>query len=68
MRMLLLKQDLVARLEEDLDRIDDEEEKPLFLGNCRRDRNGNRKKALAELDEALRDYGKQTHRTLKCRS
>jgi hypothetical protein len=57
MRMLLLKQDAVVQLEEKLKKIDSEETTALFLGNCRRDQNAERKKVLEELDDALEAYG-----------
>jgi hypothetical protein len=57
MRMLLLKQDAVVQLEEKLKKIDSKETTALFLGNCRRDKNAERKKVLEELDDALEAYG-----------
>lgn len=55
--MLLCKQDRISRLEARLERIDLEEPKALFLGSCRRDTNEERRAVLAELDEAMADYG-----------
>ena len=57
MRMLLLKQDKVAQLEQKLNNIDLKEELPLFLGSNRRDKNNERETALKELDTALEAYG-----------
>ena len=55
-RLLLLKQDRISFLEEQLDR---EETHLLFLGNSRRDRNKERKTALADIEVALADYGRE---------
>ena len=56
-RLLLLKQDRVALLEERLQKIDVEEKAVLFLGNSRSDRNTERVKVLRELGIALKEYG-----------
>ena len=56
-RLLLYKQDKVARLEAELYEADRTETKPLFLCSSRRDNNLERKRILGELDEALNDYG-----------
>jgi hypothetical protein len=56
-RLMLVKQDRVAEIEEKLDDIDRNEEAELFLGNRRRDRNDKRAVVLKNLDEALADYG-----------
>ncbi|KAH6646595.1 hypothetical protein BKA67DRAFT_580038 [Truncatella angustata] len=55
-RLLLLKQDRIARLESRLEKIDEGETAPLFLGSHREDQNSDRKDVLAELDSALTDY------------
>ncbi|GAB1317148.1 hypothetical protein MFIFM68171_07358 [Madurella fahalii] len=55
-RLLLLKQDKISVLEKELDRVDREEQSPLFLGKSRFDANANRAAVLAELDTALIDY------------
>ncbi|KAF1828591.1 hypothetical protein BDW02DRAFT_593168 [Decorospora gaudefroyi] len=55
-RLLLLKQDKIAVLEERLTQIDDQEQSPLFLGMSRADSNPKRREILDELDIALRDY------------
>ena len=56
-RLLLLKQDKISVLEKELDRVDLEEQCPLFLGKSRLDANANRAAVLAELDTAIIDYG-----------
>lgn len=56
-RLLLLKQDRVALLESQLEEIDQNEERPIFLASMRRDGNPERKALLEELDTALSDYG-----------
>ncbi|KAF8862660.1 hypothetical protein BDZ45DRAFT_584922 [Acephala macrosclerotiorum] len=55
-RLLLLKQDRVSVLEAQLEKVDCEETKFLFLGNARRDKNEKRKAVLTQLDVALADY------------
>jgi hypothetical protein len=67
MRMLLLKQDDIVQLEEELNKIDHEEEAELFLGSRRLDRNASRKNVLARLDQAFSDYG-TPHIVLKNKS
>jgi len=57
-RLLLLKQDELSMLEKQLDQIDNEETRDLFLGNQRRDRNQDRRHVLEKVDVALSDYGK----------
>lgn len=57
-RLLLVKQDRVCVLEKQLEELDQKEQRPLFLGTCRQDRNLERKIVLEELDRALADYGK----------
>lgn len=54
--MLLYKPDRVAVLEKELERLDMDEPKPLFLGSWRRDTNTARKGILASLDVALKGY------------
>lgn len=56
-RLLLLKQDELSLLESQLDRIDHEETRKLFLGNRRRDKNPERKEILMKLEVALASYG-----------
>jgi hypothetical protein len=54
---MLHKQDKLVTLEEELDRIDREEPRVLFLGNRRRDKNEERKNVLDEIDRELQSYG-----------
>jgi hypothetical protein len=58
MRLQLLKQDEVSRLEEQLNAIDRCEKRELFLGNCRRDANQDRLAIIPRLEKALAEYGK----------
>ncbi|KAL9632396.1 MAG: hypothetical protein Q9164_005348 [Protoblastenia rupestris] len=55
-RILLLKQDEISSLESQLDRVDHEETRELFLGNARRDMNPERKVLLAKLEVAFSSY------------
>lgn len=55
-RLLLIKQDGISVLESRLDQIDDQEERELFLGNRRRDRNLERKELLSALEQGLAVY------------
>ena len=55
--MLLTKQDRLSTLETELNGIDSNEVHELFLGALRRDLNPERKRILAEIDEALAEYG-----------
>ena len=57
-RLLVLKQDQLSLLEEQLDRIDHEEPRKLFLGCSRRDGNESRKNIVTAIDRQLKDYGK----------
>jgi hypothetical protein len=56
-RLLLLKQDQIAILEEKLKQIDESEPCPLFLGKSRIDNNQSRKSVLADVDARLAEYG-----------
>lgn len=56
-RVLLRKQDKLTTLEQKLDEIDDDEKMPMFLGTCRHDKNAERERVLAEIEEHLLDYG-----------
>ena len=56
-RQLLLKQDELSLLESQLDHIDHEETRELFLGNRRRDANPERKDILGKIEVALASYG-----------
>ncbi|KAL8662736.1 MAG: hypothetical protein Q9202_004428 [Teloschistes flavicans] len=55
-RLLLIKQDELSLLERQLDEIDAQEDKELFLGNRRRDKNPERKEILSKLEENLASY------------
>jgi hypothetical protein len=57
MRMLLLKQDEISKLEARLDKLDEAEKSELFLGSCRFDKNEERKQVFRQLDDALAVYG-----------
>lgn len=57
-RLLLYKQDSLITLEEELDQIDRNEPKVLFLGNQRRDKNNERKIVMKMIEHGLTDYGK----------
>ena len=56
-RLLLLKQDKLASLERQLQRIDQDETDVLRLGSNRRDDNAERQAVLQQIDIALADYG-----------
>lgn len=56
-RLLLLKQDELSLLEGQLDQVDREEERELFLRNARRDNNPERKTILMKIEVALSNYG-----------
>ena len=56
-RLLLHKQDELTELEEQLDRIDREETRVLFLGHRRKDMNVERKRLIQEMDIKLAEYG-----------
>ena len=60
-RLLLLKQDEISLLESQLDRVDHEETRELFIGNARRDMNSERITVLAKLEVALSSYGTALH-------
>jgi len=61
MRLLLLKQDDVSKLESELNTLDETEVNPMFLGTVRGDLNEARRAKLKELDEALAKYGTSTN-------
>ena len=56
-RLLLLKQDQISVLEEKLNKIDESEPCPLFLGKARIDNNDSRKSVLKDIDARLAEYG-----------
>ena len=57
-RLLLLKQDEIALLEDHLDRVDREETRELFLGSARRDRNSERARVITKMEAAVENYGR----------
>lgn len=57
-RLLLLKQDRIAELEEKLNEIDEDEPRVVFRATRRGDKNPERKALLDELDSALESYGR----------
>ena len=57
MRLILNKQDDISMLEAQLHEIDNTEERVIFLGARRRDKNQQRLDKLKELDAALIEYG-----------
>ncbi|KAI1370095.1 hypothetical protein F4677DRAFT_398262 [Hypoxylon crocopeplum] len=67
-RLLLLKQDRLAILEERLERIDREEEELLFLGANRDDTNTDRLSTLSDIETSLADYDQFLQRTSKALS
>ncbi|KAI1141534.1 hypothetical protein F5Y05DRAFT_410091 [Hypoxylon sp. FL0543] len=64
-RLLLLKQDRIAQLEQSLDDLDQNETAPLSLGESRSDRNTARTSLLTELSSDLADYDLFVERTCK---
>ncbi|KAB8215676.1 hypothetical protein BDV33DRAFT_227436 [Aspergillus novoparasiticus] len=62
-RVLLLKQDRLSLLEQQLDKLDQEESCDLFLGRSRNDKNLERITTLAEIDSCLTDYDNYLERT-----
>lgn len=56
-RLLLIKQDVLSVLEGQLDQIDAHEDRELFLGNRRRDKNLEREEVLLKLEQNLASYG-----------
>ncbi|KAI0529879.1 hypothetical protein GGR58DRAFT_281222 [Xylaria digitata] len=64
-RLLLMKQDEVYRLEHDLEQIDAQEQRPLFLGTFQADRNETRRKVLKDLDRTLAEYDELLERNVR---
>lgn len=56
-RLLLTKQDRLVLLEQRLDEVDAEENRPLFLGKSRWDKNTKRQEIISDIHVALADYG-----------
>lgn len=68
---MLLKQDKLCVLEQKLEKIDQEEISPLFLGVSRLDRNPARQDVLSEIESSLAEYdafAERTHRMLSLAS
>ncbi|KAI1740158.1 hypothetical protein F4680DRAFT_448354 [Xylaria scruposa] len=55
-RILLLKQDRISCLEEQLDKVDQDEPLPVFLGKSRGDINSERLSIVSQIESALADY------------
>ncbi|KAI1404498.1 hypothetical protein F4819DRAFT_447791, partial [Hypoxylon fuscum] len=55
-RLLLYKQDELSVLEKQLERLDGDEPKVLYLGSIRRDRNEARKELMTRLESKLEEY------------
>ncbi|KAL2118445.1 hypothetical protein VTJ04DRAFT_8105 [Mycothermus thermophilus] len=62
-RLLLSKQDQLTLLENQLDKVDREEESPMFLGSSRLDRNAQRKEILSQIESKLQEYDDLVTRT-----
>ncbi|KAI8664308.1 hypothetical protein NCS55_00939000 [Fusarium keratoplasticum] len=67
-RLLLLKQDQISVLEEKLNKIDESESCPLFLGKARIDNNDSRKSVLKDIEARLAEYDQLVERTQKALS
>lgn len=57
-RILLYKQDKVCAIENELDKLDRNETRSIFLGRFRGQNNAERVELLEKLDIALAEYGK----------
>lgn len=57
MRMLLIKQDEISILEDELSKLDEDEQSEIFLGSSRQDVNQTRRSVLKKLNQAFKDYG-----------
>ncbi|KAI1329832.1 hypothetical protein F5Y16DRAFT_71590 [Xylariaceae sp. FL0255] len=64
-RLLLLKQDHISCLEEQLDKIDQDETLPIFLGKSRGDTNPARSSILSQINGSMTDYDSFLERTSK---
>jgi hypothetical protein len=53
-------------LEEELDQIDRDEPRLLFLGNLRRDKNDERKTVISKIDKELESYGTLRYQLSPC--
>ncbi|KAF2849802.1 hypothetical protein T440DRAFT_426457 [Plenodomus tracheiphilus IPT5] len=66
-RLLLIKQLKLSDLEEQLEKLDNDEQRGLFLSSNRRDNNLSRKQVIVDIDRALADYDQlieRNHRIL----
>lgn len=61
-RLILLRQDKVAALERELDRLDSEETQVWNLCQLRLDENQERQKLLLDIERELAEYGKKGQR------
>lgn len=52
-----MKQDRITCLEEQLDKVDQDEPLPVFLGKSRGDTNSERLSILSQIESAIADYG-----------
>ncbi|KAJ8129455.1 hypothetical protein O1611_g4178 [Lasiodiplodia mahajangana] len=57
-RMILYKQDRISQLEKQLQKVDQDEARPIQLGSYRTDVNMHRRALLDQLDVAINQYGK----------
>lgn len=58
LRLMLLKQDEISRLETSLDEIDRHEQRKLFLRSVRKDENNERQTILSKMQRSISEYGK----------
>lgn len=63
---MLLNQDKLCVLEQKLEKIDQEETSPLFLGMSRLDRNPAKQDVLSEIESSLAEYDAFVERTHRC--
>lgn len=57
MRLVLAQQDKITLLEQELSEIDKSEDRELWLGSMRRDKNGRRTDVLGQMNQELKLYG-----------
>jgi hypothetical protein len=65
-RLLLLAQDEVTQLEAELNGLDEDEKRSLWLMSSRRDKNPEREKVISDLRITLKAYGGWTYLFLLC--
>ncbi|KAK4205084.1 hypothetical protein QBC40DRAFT_325700 [Triangularia verruculosa] len=68
MRLALIKQDEIARLEHKLDDLDSAESRSIFLGCIRRDQNEDRRRVLESIEKALSEYDNMLEQTRRATS